>query len=629
MRRKERKTRDGTKRRLRDRLADWVISPGGKWRQKIKIEQRQEFRKIILDPVSWFKGVDLPEGHITPWELFLYALSAALSNITSGFAGRQDFLFKEYYKIAPNKISVGSVISSLWDAANDPVLGSYMDRKRWGPQQWRRIMRISAVTGSTLNVIKMLDGGMSDWQHIALLVACNCIQDIIGTLSSVSDQKMRAGISPYSQQRGRIQVWVSVGNSIGYPLSTIPMLLMGLRDVFHLNDYQIIVMGAVFMLPFNIIASYMVTFIKQRVNFRAGAPTNSLPLQPEVEVNPEEALSEEDLIPIEEEMKHREAAKKAELAKRERKEMLAAMSRKERKAFKAAERKEHREKFARGEFELDPETGEPKLTLLESFAVTKHNKYFIVNTIAGFITVFTPSVDPLLIYRYLVPRFTLFGKEISGEMMWLVHAQVAGTPVTFTKPFSRQLVNKVGGPLKTNKLCHMINASLYFLRFLVGCNKFWKLFFNMIAEAAAYVVNDMNSVAENMLNYEMLDYVEWKTGLRTEGVTASVSGLLSKIVTNNIGTVTGNAFLAWTGYEGGYIDEGGEVPERFRKYMWPMYTLASVFDQMVYLLLRSTVKYSPEDSHRVEEALKERRAAAEGENIAASESVTVSSESEG
>ena len=607
----KKKQKDPNKRPWRQRLADWIVSPGGKWRQKIKAEQKVQLREIILNPVAWFRGVDLPEGHITPWELFLYGLSAALSNITSGFAGRQDFLFKEYYKIAPNKISVGSIISSLWDAANDPILGSWMDRKRWGPREWRRFMRISAITGHTLNVIKMLDGGMSDWQHIALLVFCNCLQDVIGTLSTVSDQKLRAGISPYSQQRGRIQVWISVGNSLGYPFSTVPMLLMGLRDVFHLNDYQIIVMGAVFMLPFNIIASYLVTFVRQRVNFRAGAPTNSLPADPAHDPQPAEPLSEEDLQPIEEEIRHRDAVKKERLAKLERKERLKAMSRKERKAFKAQERKDHRERLARGEVEINPVTGEPKLTLLESFAITRFNKYFIVNTIAGFITVFTPSVDPLLIYRYLVPRFTLFGKEISGEMMWLAHAQVAGFPVTFTKPFSRQLVNLVGGPLKTNKLCHLVNAVTYVMRFFVGYNKFWKLFFNMIAEAWTYVINDMNSVAETMLNYEMLDYVELKTGLRTEGVTMSVSALLSKIVTNNIGTVTGNAFLEWTGYEGGYLDSGGAVPERFRKYMWPMYTLSAVFDQTVYLLLRSLVKYTPEDRERVEEELKRRRAAAE------------------
>ena len=160
MKRKEKQTRDGTKRRLRDRLADWVISPGGKWRQKIKIEQRQEFRKIILDPVSWFKGVDLPEGHITPWELFLYALSAALSNITSGFAGRQDFLFKEYYKIAPNKISVGQKIkipgssggTRDYTVKSGDSLWAIAAREIGNGNRYKEIKSLNGLSGNTIYV---------------------------------------------------------------------------------------------------------------------------------------------------------------------------------------------------------------------------------------------------------------------------------------------------------------------------------------------------------------------------------------------------------------------------------------------------------------------------------------------
>lgn len=104
-------------------------------------------------------------------------------------------------------------------------------------------------------------------------------------MDSVAGQKLRAGISPYTQQRTRTQVWTSIGNSLGFVIAAIPNVLMGLQNVFGWNDYQIIVVGTAIMLPFNICGSMMITFIKQRVDFKyAGKPINSLPSIPERDI---------------------------------------------------------------------------------------------------------------------------------------------------------------------------------------------------------------------------------------------------------------------------------------------------------------------------------------------------------
>lgn len=601
------------RRQFRQRLEAWVMKPEGRLRRKLTDEGRAELQRLIRNPKAWFKGADFPEGHVTPWELFLFSLSSFLTVGASGFSGKQDFLFKEWYHISPNQLSVAGVISSLWDAANDPILGSFMDRKRMGPKQWRLIMRICAVTGHSLVLLRMLDGGLSNFGHLVVLVACNCLQDIIGTMDVVAGQKLRAGISPYTQQRTRTQVWSSVGSSCGYTISAVPMLLMGLQDVFHLNDYQIIVMGTAIMLPFNILASILITFIRQRVDFKfSGKPNGSLPYEPTLPpcaapVTDAEQKTEEKPLSAEELAAQKAAQEEAEWQYKkmcaERNRVLDEMSRKERRAWKRAHPTDFRQKIENGEIEFDPNTGEPKLTLAQSFEVVKYNKLFIVNTIANFITVFTPSVDETLVYRYLTPRLKVFGKEITGEIYLVLRDYIVGTPVTFTKPFSRQLVNLCGGPLRVQKLTNIVGIVTGLVKFLIGINKFWKLAVIMLMDSIMYVFNDMNSVAGTMLDYEMLDLVELKTGVRTEGVTASINGLFSKIVTNNIGTVTGNAFLEWTGYQGGYKYSGAALPDRFAKYMWPMLTLATVFDNTVFWIARSFIKHTPEDAKRVEEEL--------------------------
>lgn len=602
---------------FRERLADWITAPEGKLRSRLTDQNREDLQKAIRNPVSWFKGVNLPDGYVTPWELLLFTFSGMLATGGAGFSGKLDFLFKEWYHIKPNDMSVAGIISSLWDAVNDPILGSFMDRKKMGPKQWRLIMRICAVTGHTLVLIKMIDGGLTNFQHLVVLVTLNCLQDIIGTMDGIAGQKLRAGISPYTQQRTRTQVWNSIGSSMGYTVSAIPMLLMGLQDVFHLNDYQIIVMGTAVMLPFNILASFLITFIKQRVDFQyTGKPLNALSSDPDTEnyirtaeeIETEKAAKKEaeDLArakqdKMDEEIERAQEARRK--AKAERKEILSTMSRKERRKWKKEHKVDFRKQIENGEIAIDPYTGEPKLSILQSFQVVKYNKYFILNTIGNFITVFTPSVDQTLVYRYLVPRFKVFKKEITGEVFLVLRDYIIGTPITFTKPFSRQLVNKCGGPLRVHKINNFVNIVAAFIKLSVGIKSFWALGINLLLDAVLYVIGDMDTIAGTMLNYQMYDYVELKTGVRTEGVTNSINGLFAKIVTNNIGTVTGNAFLEWTGYTGGYKETGEALPERFQKYMWPMFTLSTAFDSAVFLFLRSMMHYTPEDAKRIEEEL--------------------------
>jgi len=486
----------------------------------------------LHDPKAWLRGEGIPPEHITPWELLLFFFHRAFASMSDGFTGRQDFLYKEVYRIPPNQISIAGVVSSVWDAVNDPILGSWMDKKRFGPQTLRTILRISAFSGSILAVVKLLDGGMTPWQHLGLLMFCNMSQDIVNTMADVAGQKMRSGISPLTQQRGRINVWGNMGAQFTWLIANLPTVLMGFREYFGFSDYQIIFFGASVLLPFAITAHLLPTFIRQRVDY-------SKPVE-----------GEED----------------------------------------------------------KPE----KRTLAQTFQVIKHNRYFIANSIANFITVFSPDMgDELMIYRYLMPKYKVFGKEMGGEGLLLLKQMLSGNLSTVLQPFNRQIVNRLGGPLRAQQIKCVINIFCKLMMFLVGYKSMWRFAVIVFMELFINASVSLDGVAEGMLNYEFFDYVELKTGERSEGVTTAVNNLFRKIVTNNIGQVTGNAFLQWTGYRGGYTAEGTRPPERYLKYMWPMYTLIPMLDHGIWFACRSFVKWKPEDRERTEQALAERRAAAE------------------
>ncbi|MDR1465490.1 MAG: MFS transporter [Oscillospiraceae bacterium] len=459
----------------------------------------------------------------------MFAVSSAFGAASSGYTGKQDFLFKEAYGIPLKMMSLAGTVSSVWDGINDPLLGSWMDRRRFGPDALRTIMRISAVTGNIFNVVKMLDGGMTAWQHIILLMACNMLQDIVGTMDSVAGQKIRAGVSPLTQQRGRVSVWSAMGGQVAWPIANLANVLMGFSSVLHITDYQIIVVGATILLPFAIVSSLLPTFVRQRVDF-----------------------SEE------------------------------------------------------------PREQKKKRNLAETFQVIKYNKYFIWNTVANFITVFTPDAgDETMIYRYLMPTMHVFGKPMSGEALLVLKQMLAGIPSTVCQPFNRQIINKLGGPLRAQKIKTVVDVVCNVAKYFVGFHTWPRFGIVMLCESLIYTARNWDGVAGDMLNYEFYDYVELKTGERSEGVTSAVNNLFRKTVSDNIGRVTLNAFLDWTGYKGRYKETGTRPPKRFLDWMWPMYTLVPVIDSSIWLTARCFVKWSPEDRARTELALAERRAALE------------------
>ena len=492
---------------------------------------------MVKHPKPWFRGEGLPEENLTPWELMLYLGHNALKGMFDGFTSKQDFLYKEYFRIAPNKITVAGVVSSVWDAINDPLLGTWMDRKRFGPKHLKTIMRLSAVTGSILTVVQLFDGGMSAWQHLAVLMITKMVQDILGTMNEVADKKLRSGTSPSSQQRSRINVWGNIGGSLTWLISTLPVWLMGFREQIGLNDYQIIFYGACIFLPFAIVAWILPTFVRQRVDFSQNTPV-----------------------------------------------------------YAAA----------------DDTPAPPKRTLAETFALVKHNRYFLANATANFITVFSPDMgDELMIYRYLMPKMKVFGREMSGEGLLPLKQLLSGNLGTVMQPFQRQIINFIGGPLRAQQLKCVVNIVCKLLMFFVGYKSLWRFAGLVFLETFVNASMGLDNVAGEMLNYQWYDYVELQTGERTEGVTTAVDNLFKKSVTNNIGQATGNWFLQWTGYKGGYVEDGIRPPEKYLNFMWPMYTLIPVLDHTIWLVCRSFVKWKPEDSERTELALAERRAAKE------------------
>jgi len=111
------------------------------------------------------------------------------------------------------------------------------------------------------------------------------------------------------------------------------------------------------------------------------------------------------------------------------------------------------------------------------------------------------------------------------------------------------------------------------------------------------------------IRYEMFDYVELKTGQRSEGMTTAVDAMINKLIRDNVGNVIGNAVAQWTGFRS-YVIPVGEQPKLFLDSIWPLLHVGKFVGEIFALGAYLWFKY-PRDPGEVERDLVERRALAQ------------------
>jgi len=500
---------------------------------KISPELKEQARTAVQNPREWWRGADLPEEKLRPWELGIQFFSEALRGFSNGFTQQRDrfYLGMGPGRIPPNMKSVSDVINITWDALNDPPIGMHMDRRNYGEGTLRNIMRVTGTFNHMVALLLMFNLGLSPLQRVILWTGAGIAMDAVGTAGFVADMKIRAAITPHTDQRGVLQLFRSLGVTVGAMFTGLPMILMGLRDVLNITDYQIIVTGASVFLPIIIFASWLPSFVKTRVDF-------SQKVQAEGE----------------------------------------------------------------------GKTAERKLTIRESFAVVKHNRWFMMRVIVQLAQLLAPATDHMFVYRFLIPNMHVRGRQLGAELLFTFKNIAFGWPSVVLSPFAVHAVKWFRGPLPLIRCQLFAVFSTHLVAFFVGYRTLPRLVVVWLMESLRGVLNNWSGVPNTMISFEMLDYVEWKTGRRSEGITESVNGIINKLIRENMGAVIGNAVLQWTGYLG-WDTPAAEQPPRFVNTIWPLLHLGVAVRELIALAGALWFKY-PHNPYDVERDLIERRAMA-------------------
>jgi Na+/melibiose symporter-like transporter len=117
-------------------------------------------------------------------------------------------------------------------------------------------------------------------------------------------------------------------------------------------------------------------------------------------------------------------------------------------------------------------------------------------------------------------------------------------------------------------------------------------------------------IATTSLFNDSIDYIEWKTGKRTEGVVFSMQTLLAKIASG----ITSGLSLLFLYFVMGYVPSPDTVTvtlgfqgEKFNKLIWPLFILTPAIGNLLYIIPLLWAKYPKDLKALVESDLTARR----------------------
>lgn len=244
-----------------------------------------------------------------------------------------------------------------------------------------------------------------------------------------------------------------------------------------------------------------------------------------------------------------------------------------------------------------------KESLLEAIFVLRHNKTMLLISLARILEYIKLSVPWAYFFESQV-FYKVGGADIGGGTVQFVYGLLTGAPGTFAQFAATKIVDKVGGMKKVLILAQVSSIVLRIISYFVGFNRIWKIIlvaaFMGLQSIPAFMVN----IAHRSLMSDSIDFVEYKTGKRTEGITFSMQNFATKIG-EAISLFINGKLLTLVGYNQNIAMTAQST--LFMKWQWPMFILGPVVGAVLYLAVIVFVKDDKEERKIIEAELKKRR----------------------
>lgn len=252
---------------------------------------------------------------------------------------------------------------------------------------------------------------------------------------------------------------------------------------------------------------------------------------------------------------------------------------------------------------------EQQSSLKESFLLLFKNKMLLLVTLANLCGSLGFGVSLVTyFFKYEIPSDFIGGGLIGALGLTTIYFILTGLPGFIGMVLADKLKKWFGGYVNVLIFIQITNVIARVIAFFVGFegNKLW---ISMIIIGIGSIPAGAASIAQTAIFCDSIDYMEWETGKRTEGITFSMQTSFTKI---SSGITSGLATLALhiLGYVA--IDDAevyvGTQTAAFDNWIWPLVVLTPAIASVLFIIPLKFVNYTKEKRALVESDLTARRA---------------------
>ncbi len=250
-------------------------------------------------------------------------------------------------------------------------------------------------------------------------------------------------------------------------------------------------------------------------------------------------------------------------------------------------------------------------SFFRSIAVLRHNPKLLLIGAAKTIHEIYPRINRTYFYQSAFRETGAMGGG-TAETMYETVSSIPGALSVF---FANKLITKFGGMKRALVISQIAIISARFIAYVVGvvpATRFdtvhgYIIMCCIIGVSSAFT--SFMEIAHRSLINDSIDEVELKTGLRTEGISASAINFARKI-TNSLQSLIMNLTLyRFLGYNAvpGDKDYINHQSDKFYRWQYPIFMLGPVIGEALYIFIIIFVKDDRKRQDEIERLLAEKR----------------------
>ncbi len=249
-------------------------------------------------------------------------------------------------------------------------------------------------------------------------------------------------------------------------------------------------------------------------------------------------------------------------------------------------------------------------SLKESFLLLFKNKMMLLVTLANLCGALGFGANLITyFFKYEIPANFLGENSMIGALgLTTIYYMFTSMPGFIGMMFADKLKKLCHGYVNTMifmQICNIVSRTIAFFIGFEGKN----LWISMIVIGIGSIPSGASSIAQTSVFCDSIDYMEYKTGKRTEGITFSIQTSFTKI---SSGVTAGLAALALHLLKYNAIDDSATVflgtqSAAFDSWIWPLVILTPAIASLLFIVPLLFIHYTPEERKKVEETLKARR----------------------